>query len=417
MSSLAIDSQSLLVQFNQWGDRQRDAILIPFNSELSTQIDVGQGITFCEDFKRHMHTLCKETQHELASEAQCIATIVIAPFSLFAEIFRLCRGSINASKCLKNICVIPKHIIASIFKSALYCARAAHGIVSAASIGVGFFTWHAGERIVRLITKSPHTVLSNFPKTRNIVYDSLGITLLAAASIFIPIASIQMIALPIIIGSIYGTVNNQFTIRECPEYYTMGHYSDGTNLHGHAIKSNNLLIKPIVTGCYATTMVTKIAGVILAAVGTLPYTAAVLPVPLAGIMIAGVCAISLVVAHLFSSIIKKSIQEDLNAYARLIGIEWSEDNRSKTWHDLEKMRNERIEKKRSELSGMELQFFNRDLARLTQAIESNNYFRMPVKYLIGWHANSGRNAVGYIFAGVGTLAIVVSTIFLRIFVL
>lgn len=425
MASQVENSRSLLEQFTLWGDSQREAILVPYASvdaEMPTQMDqeVGQGVIFRNDFKRHIHTLSTQTKYELASLAQSIATLVASPFSIFGEIYKLCNGSINASTCLKNICVVPKHIIFSIFKTAFYIARAVNGIASAASIGVGFLTWHAGEKIVRLITGSTHTTLSNNSQIRDIVYHSLGLTLLAAGAVFIPVAPIQMVALPIIIGSIYGTLNNQFTVRECPEYYTMGHYYDGTDLKGHAIKSNNLLIKPIVTGCYATTMVTKLAGVVLSAVGTIPYTAAVLSVPLAGAMIAGTCVVALVAAHIFSTIKKNSIQKNLNNYAALIGIEWNEANRNKRWTDLAKLRAERIEQKRHQLgsNAQELASFNRKLNELTKAIESNILNDdMPVKYIVGWQANNTRNGVGYLFAGGGTLAIAVTTIFLRIFAL
>lgn len=425
MTSQVAVSSSLMEQLTLWGDSQREAILVPYASrdaEMPTQMnqEVGQGVIFRDDFKRHIHNLSTQTQYELASLAQSIVTLVASPFSIFGEIYRLCNGSINASTCLKNIYTVPKHMIFSIFKAAFYIARAVNGVASAASIGVGFLTWHAGERLVRLITGSPHTVLSNNSRNRNIVYHSLGLTLLAAGAVFIPVAPIQMIALPIILGSIYGTLNNQFTIRECPEYYTMGHYYDGTDLKGHAIKSNNLLIKPIVTGCYATTMVTRLAGIILSAVGTIPYTAAILPVPLAGAMIAGTCVVTLVAAHIFSTIKKNSIQNNLNEYEALIGIEWNDANRNTRWADLAGLRAERIEQKRRELASNapELEFFNRRLNELTEAIESNILDPdMPVKYIIGWQANNTRNSVGYLFAGGGTLAIAITSVFLRIFAL
>lgn len=425
MTSQVATSRSLLERLTLWGDNQREALLVPYTSpdaEILTRIDqeVGQGVIFRDDFKNHIHNLSTQTQYELTSLAQSITTLVVSPFSLFGEIYRLCNRSIDASTCVKNIFTIPKHIIFSIFKTAFYIARTVDGAASTASIGIGFLTWHTGERLVRLITGSPFTVLSNNREVRNIVYHSLGLTLLAAGALFIPVAPIQMIALPIILGSIYGTLNNQFTVRECPEYYTMGHYYDGTDLKGHAIKSNNLLIKPIVTGCYATTMVTKLAGIILSAVGTTPYTAAILPVPLAGTMIAGTCVVALVAAHIFSTMKKNSIQKNLNEYATLLGIPWNEENRNAKWSDLAELRANRIEQKRRELAlnTQELHSFNQKLNKLTNAIESNILDpNMPVKYIVGWQANNTRNSVGYLFAGGGTLAITVASIFLRVFAL
>lgn len=425
MASQVGNSKSLLELFTLWGDSQREAMLVPYASvdtEMPTYMDqeVGQEAIFRNDFKSHVHTLSTQTQYKLASLAQSIATLAASPFSIFGEIYKLCSGSINVLTCLKNICMVPKHFTFSILKTVFYTAGAVNGIVSAASIGTGFLTWHSGEKMVRLIGGLTHTVLSNSSRIRDIVYHSLGLTLLAAGAVFIPVAPIQMVALPIIFGSIYGTLNNQFTVRERPEYYTMGHYYDGTDLRGHAIKSNNLLIKPIVTGCYATTMVTKLAGVGLSAVGTIPYTATVLSVPLASAMIAGTCVVALAVAHIFSTVKKNSIQKNLNNYAALIGIEWNESNRNKRWADLAELRTERIEQKRYELGSntQELALFNRKLSELTEAIESNILNdEMPVKYIVGWQANNTRNRVGYLFAGGGTVAIAVTTIFLRIFVL
>lgn len=422
MTSQTVISSDLLSQFNLWGNEKRNALLVPYSSQdpaMPTQLDeeVRQGVIIRDDFKRHIHVLSTQSKYELASLAQGIAKLAISPFAVFGEIYRLCRRSINASTCLKNISIVPIHIISSIIKTPLITVNK---VVSASSIGLGFLTWHGGERLVRMINGSPHTVLSNNLRIRDIVYHSIGLTMLAATTVFIPIAPIQMIALPIIIGSIYGTINNQFTVRECPEYYTMGHYYDGTDLKGHAIKTNNVLIKPIVTGCYATTIITKLAGCILAGVGTIPYTAAVLPVPYAGAMISGVCLISLVAAHVFSNKKKNSIQKNLDAYAALIGIEWNEENRNRTWKDLTEMRLEHIEQKRHELAlnAQELEEFNNRLQELTEDIESNILDSdMPVKYITGWQANNKRNGVGYLFAGGGTLAIAISTIFLRIFVL
>lgn len=421
MAEDVIISTSLIDQLALWGDSQRNAILIPYAAKDEGPLppDISQGTIFCDDFKRHIHTLSIHTKYELFSLAQSIVVIVAAPFCLLGEVGRLCIGSINASTCLKNFCMVPMPIIISIFKIGISIGMVVNGVINTASIGVGFLIWHSGERIIRLFTGSPYTVLSNDPDIRKIVYRSQGETILAAAAVFIPVPAIQMFALPIILGSIYGTLNNQFTVRECPEYYTMGHYYDGTDLKGHAIKTNNLFIKPIVTGCYATTFVTRLAGPLLAYVGTVT-TRPILPVPLAGAMIAGTCIVALIAAHIFSTIKKKTIQKNLDDYAALIGFEWNETHLNTSWVLLAELRAECIKKKRLELAsdGPALASFNRRLEELTKAIESHIFhLEMPVKYVIGWNANNTRNLVGYLFAGGGSLAIAATTIFLRIYVL
>lgn len=87
----------------------------------------------------------------------------------------------------------------------------------------------------------------------------------------------------------------------------------------------------IVTGCYATTMVTKLAGIILAAAATIPYTAATFSVSLAASLIIGTCAMALVTAHIFATIKKAFITNCLNEYASLIGMEWNEANHNTIW--------------------------------------------------------------------------------------
>lgn len=418
-------SIEVLDQFSLWADKKREVFLLPYRSSdpampHSMDEEVDQGPIFRDDFKRHLYTLLNQVKYEVASLAQYVATIVLSPVAIVAEIYRFLSRSINISTCLNNILMVPLHIVKSAFSALYYIAESVEGIVSAASTGVGFLVWHAGERVVRLLNSAPHTILSNHRQTRNIVYHALGLTLLAAGAVFIPFVPIQLLALPIILGSIYGTINNQFTVRECPEYYTMGHHYDGTNLRGHAIKTNNLWIKPIVTGCYATTFITKYAGLILAAVGTIPFTAAILPVSLASAMIGGVCAIALIAAQLFSHLQKRGIQRKLDEYAKLIGLQWTEISRNRSWEDLAEKRQLLIEKKRNELASdpKELKEFNRKLNELNEDIDFIILdVDMPIKYVTGWQSNNTRNGWGYLFAGGGTVAVAVTTVFLRIFAL
>jgi hypothetical protein len=222
---------------------------------------------------------------------------------------------------------------------------------------------------------------------------------MSGAALLIPVTAIQLFALPILLGSIYGTLNNQFTVRECPEYYTMGHYYDGKSLDGHAIQTNNLLIKPIVTGCYATTMVTKYAGMILSTIGTLPYAARSLAVPIAAAMIGTSCVVALVAAHVIATLKKRAVQKAFDDFARLKGIEWNETNLENYWKD--------IKPSQEELK-------NEELRKVSEYIESQIYRPMPMKYIMGWQVNNMRNTIGYLAAGLGTLAVGVTTVFLRL---
>lgn len=389
---------------------------------------IDQNELFLDDQHRHIHNLIKHTKYEVLAVTQRIATCVIAPFALFVDFYRLCvTKEIDIKTWVKDFYLIPKHILTSIFYLVIDAIRIADKIVNAISIEVGHLAWHTGEWLVRKIksysnkenTPEKLTVLSQRSDYRDIVYSSIGITMIAAAIMFIPILPIQIIALPIILGSLYGTLNNQFTVRDCPEYYTMGHYYDGTNLAGHAIRTNNLAIKPIVTGCYATTMVTKIAGVILAAVGVLPFTAAVLPITIAVGMVGAVLLIGLITGHIFATMKKNKINKSLEEYVKLIDVKLTEEKKSMTWSMFNQECIKDIEAKRLALkdSKDDLNNFNKKIKSLEDYLSQNSFEYVPIKYMAGWAMNNARNGTGYIFAGAGTLAFTVTTVFLRIFLL
>ncbi|MCE5294717.1 MAG: hypothetical protein LLF94_08920 [Chlamydiales bacterium] len=304
--------------------------------------------------------------------------------------------------------------------TALASAHIVDSALSAVATGVGFLAWHGGERAVRAITGSKYSVLSNNSNYRQIVYESKGITLLALGASFVRYPPVALFALPIILGSLYGTINNQFTVRNCPEYYTMGHYYDGEKLDGHAIKTNNLIIKPITTGCYATTMVTKFAGTLLSAAGTLRYTrGAPLPVSWAAAMIGGVSLVSLVAGHILATRKTASIEANLQAYADLMEFTWTDEQKDKTFAQICNEVEGFFCKKLMTVADHEIQvaFLTKvyDLKKsiLNEILHPN----LPVKYIAGWASNNTRNSTGYLVAGVGTLAVTIATVALRTFAL
>ena len=433
MSVQTLPSKSLLEQFTDWGDQQRQAARATYqikDPKMPHKADdlVPQNVILRNDLKWYIHALSNETKHTMYFLGQMISTVVIAPFTLIGEIARLGKGSINAAACVKNIVVIPLHMIAASIKAAYHAVRSTERAIEFVSTGLGLCACHAGEKIVHSMIGLKNTVLSNYDGTRIIVYQSLGWTLLAAGAVFIPVAAVQICALPIIMGSIYGAINNQFTVRECPEYYTMGHYYDGTKLRGHAIRSNNLWIKPIITGLYATTTLTKWLGLILAAAGTLPYAAATLPVSLAAAMIGCMCIVALVASHLFAASKKRSIQKDLRDYAQLIDMEWNKVRYNSSWSALKDLRQAHINQKRIALQPYptEIALFDERLKALEDTISSNipsaylNIYvpsNISLKDMAKWQANNARNTTGYICAGGGALIITVTSVFLRIFAL
>lgn len=423
MNTTSVESESFLTMFNQWSDGQRHSILEhEYNNVFipSTLDDLDGEQSQCEvlaqDVKRQLYSIPIHTMFHCMTLVQRVSYLFAAAVAPLVETFQAISGKSSASTLLKRIITLPIAVGGNLLKIPFNVIAMGLDFGRIISESVGMLAWHSGESLTKWIHGSSTTVLSDHPFWRDIVYKSIGETLLSAGALFIPIPAIQLLALPIICGSIYGTINNQFTIRECPEYYTMGHSYDGTNLRMHAIKTNNLLIKPVVTGCYATTMVTKFIGIALALVGTLPYAAATLPISYAAFMMAGACAVSLIAAHFFASSEKSSIEEILDEFSELVGIEWTDENREQCWPELLGSNNEKIQQRRKELRSNELEEFNRKLDRLHGQIETL-FPDVPIKYLASWHANSRRNSIGYLTAGIGSIAFSVGTIFLRVFAL
>lgn len=414
-------SRDLLTRFHSWFPQVIPHPLVPYVSEdpamqVGLEGDIEQRALFIDDFKRNIYDLSNSSiRDEVVSLMRSVAMIVVSPFALIGEIYRCVRGLINKLSCFLNIVEIPFHISRSIVTANEHLVKSIHKVVCGASIGIGFLAWHGGERVVRLFTHAPFTVLSTDHSLRQIVYDSLGITLLAAFALSIPVAAVQIAALPILLGSISGTINNYFIVRDCPEFYTFGHYYDGAALRGHLVKTNNLLIKPIVTGCYKTTWLTTWAGLYTWMELMVGYLAGeMIPVSVAAAMIAGVFVISLIAAHIFSVHRKSVIQNNLDAYSRLTGIEWNEENSARSWDELREIRNNKIDQKREFLAAdiQALQRFEEELEKLTAELEG---FNGPVKYISAWTSSRVREGIfGMCAGGVGALALAVAPLFFRV---
>jgi len=376
---------------------------------------------FKADWKDHGRELWAETQVEALRLAKIVGTIVLAPLFLIADTYRcLVKGTISGKKLASNFVYLPAHILKSGLSSVVWSVRVANKIVTALSTGAGNLLWHAGEGIVNKVRHfrakditeaSKKSILSDNRNIRKIVYQSLGITALAAVALFIPIPPIQIIALSILGGSIYGTINNHFTTRDCPEYYTMGHHYDGTHVRDHAVKSLNPNLKAVVAGCYATTMVTRIAGYIFAAAATVPFVAATVPLAISVAMVATSVILGLGVAHVLSRRARASerrFKEDVETFAKELN------------YDLKGKEDNTVESLLRDLLG---EYYKKGedekerLKNLADRIRSKNVrYDVPLRYQAGWHANNTRNLTGYIVSGVGTLAAVVTTVCLRVLV-
>ncbi|MCH9612090.1 MAG: hypothetical protein S4CHLAM102_05730 [Chlamydiia bacterium] len=428
--SSGVRTNNLMSQYNSWVDRCRNDLsyghvwMMPIGG-LDARLE--RANVFERDVERLGYELPRVIGVALIDVARHVAGVFVQVASSGWDGYRYFEGSLEGRVFFTGLRDLPLDVVVHLATVCMNVGIALDRAVAQLSTGVGMLAWHGGEWAVSLVSGESLTVLSTDLDTRRIVYGAVGITLLAAGALCVPVAAIQLFALPILAGSIYGMVNNQFTVRECPEYYTMGHYYDGVSTRGHGVRTNNLIIKPFVTGCYATTMVTKYAGAILSLIGTLPYTSTMLPVTYAVGMIAGVCAIGVVAAHIFAMYVKNDGQGKFDAYAEHVGFEWTDEHLNMTWFELQRAVEPLIEQKRANLNGSfeELEAFNAKLETLTNSMCSYPWANeptdglqsMPLRYVLGWQTNSSRNMVGYATAGVGTALVGVASIALRIFVI
>lgn len=383
------------------------AAIVPRCGLVFKQCDV-----FLFDSKRFISSI-----ENIGNIVKEIVLVIATPFALLRDIYRTLKREIKATDLIVSLPFSVSTALVNLFISTI---KAVNTVLYTGTRAVGLFFWHGGERVVRYIKstflgsdfyKSGHTVLSHSLHYRDIVYSSIGATALAIAALFTSILPLQILALPIAMGSLYGTINNQFTVRNCPEYYTMGHYFDGKSLKGHAVKTNDHIIKPIITGCYATTPVTTIVGIVLALLGTLPYATATLPLLLAMKMITVVLGAGLVAGHCISRSVQNTIEKSIERYAKLAGIALTEEDRNLSWWDFLRKYQETILFKYTFCLKA-----RKELDRLEKYIANNILdTKLPIKYIAGWQANNMRNTVGYLSAGVGTVAISAATVFLRIF--
>lgn len=95
----------------------------------------------------------------------------------------------------------------------------------------------------------------------------------------------------------------------------------------------------------------------------------------------------------------------------------TEDLLALTWDELEPRIIREFELKQSLISDLTLKEKRREeFEKLKSFLSSKSatYQDVPLKYLHGWEANNIRNMCGYIGAGLGTVAMTVATIALRV---
>lgn len=135
-------------------------------------------------------------------------------------------------------------------------------------------------------------------KYRPMVATAVAATAIAAAATFAgPFEAIRIIGMTVLTGVSYATANDMVACRDCPEYFTVGHFDDGQNLENRLIRTLNPTANALVWGPVASWHVSALAGTVLAIAARLPiFAITVSASSLAPILITG-ATITFAIAH------------------------------------------------------------------------------------------------------------------------
>lgn len=246
------------------------------------------------------------------------------------------------------------------------------------AIMVGLLVWHTVES--RTVTNEPKSILSHRCLHRRVVYNALGHVVLAM--MMSSCACMAAYVYPVLVGALYGILNNLFTVNDCLEYYTLGHiYCDNSEdkFESHAVKTHNPLIQALVTGCYGSVALSKYTGLaawVFFRVERLP--------PLSVTLLCVLCALN--VSHCVAVITKWHIQTLFDAYARISECQLSNDNLLSD----------------SPLSIVHPKGCNPELDKVAVRIDAYIYHdAIPLRLVKGWAANAMRNRFGYCSGALG----------------
>ncbi len=296
-------------------------------SEEDQNIQIDQKTLFSEDLRRHFFNFIKYSKYELTSLAQIIGTLALVPFAIFIDIYKACtQKSFSAVNILKNLYLIPQYILISTVKLGHLVVRVVDKLVDCISVGIGYLAWHGGEFIVRQIKScfskdkpNENSILSTSAILRDKVYQTIGITLIAGLVFFCcPILSIQMVALPIIAGSFFSLIH---------EMLHANVFVKEINQPKKNIKTDVVFFRVLANHCSDVLKIAKLVGIVLAAVGTIPFAPFALPITLAAAMLGIVGLVAVVAARIYSNMHKRKIEYSIEQYAKEIGIKLTEDDK------------------------------------------------------------------------------------------
>ncbi|MDB2614198.1 hypothetical protein N9Y92_03450 [Chlamydiales bacterium] len=217
------------------------------------------------------------------------------------------------------------------------------------------------------MTLSPSVTEQNKPffveKYFSQVVTAFGATALAALATYTaPTEAVRIIGMTVLTGVSYATANDMIACRDCPEYFTVGHFDDGQNLENRPIRTLNPTANALVWGPLASWHVSLIAGTVLSLAARLPiFSATVSANSLAPLLVTG-AAVTFCIAHFAA---RKAESQRLGSFTVL---------------------------------GMNVGL----------------YRGVRKEWQHGWHACNTRNTVGYVAIGLGGAALAAGTIATRI---
>lgn len=184
----------------------------------------------------------------------------------------------------------------------------------------------------------------------------------AAATLAGPTEAIRIVGMTVLTGVAYATANDMIACRDCPEYFTVGHFDDGQSLEHRLIRTLDPTANALVWGPVASWHVSAIAGAVLATAARLPVLSSVIgATSLAPFLIAGAAG-TFAIAHMAA---RRAQTQEAGCYTVL---------------------GSRI----------------------------NHYFGVREKYQSGWHACNTRNTTGYAAIGLGGAALAAGVALTRI---
>lgn len=141
--------------------------------------------------------------------------------------------------------------------------------------------------------------------------------LAATAALAGPIEAIRIIGMTTLTGVSYATANDMIACRDCPEYFTIGHFDDGQNLENRPIRTLNPTLNALVWGPISSWHVSAIAGVLIAIAARLPILSATVSAASIAPFLAAIAVGTFARSHFLARMAERQMQQNVREGAGL----------------------------------------------------------------------------------------------------